>query len=95
MNYLIFLAINVLLLVWRSIWLYNWFVHPTETLQRIIKRWKIIRKVFFFFSPFLPYGLYERNPEYAIRRAITGEIIMMGLATIGCVLGIVNMVAGK
>ncbi len=89
------LIIVILLLICRAKCLNDWIVHPTETLQKNINGWRMLHKIFFFVPFLVPYGFYERNPEYAISTAIKSEIIGVILITIFCILAIISMFAGK
>ncbi len=91
----IVLIIGILLLIWRARCLNDWVVHPTETLEKNINGWRMLHKIFFFVPFLVPYGFYERNPEYAISMAIKSETIGIILITVGCILAIISVVAGK
>ncbi len=88
------LTIGILLLIWRSICLHNWLTYPQETLRQTIGQWKSLHKVFFFVPFLVPYKYYERNPERAIRSYITGEVVMIILLIIVCILAITSMIGG-
>ncbi len=91
----IWLTIYVSVLVWRCICLRNWLVHPEATLQRTIKQWRMLHRVFFFVPFLVPYRYYERNPSYAIRAYITGEVVFIILLVIVGGLTIIAMVTAK
>jgi uncharacterized membrane protein len=92
---LIFLIIDILLLVISVVELNFWRVHPEESKQRIFKRFRVLRKIFFFLPPFFAMNFYERNPERMMQRYRTGSIIAIIILVIGFVLAIISMVAGK
>ncbi len=87
--------IFIILLIWRGICLYNWLIHPEETLYQTIKQWKMLHKIFFFVPFLVPYKYYERNPESAIRSYKTSEIMMILLFAIASILAIITILAGK
>ena len=95
MDNLFFLIIDIVFFVWSLIQLNNWLVHPYENVQRITKSLKVARKIFFFLTPFTPFGFYERNPDYMIRRYKMVRLIAVVISIIGFILAIASMIAGK
>ncbi len=90
MDNLIFLIMDILLLVWSITELNNWLVHPQESIERMTKVLRTARKIFFFL-PFFPFGFYERNPEYMIRRYRVSLVLMTIIFIIGFILAIISM----
>ena len=91
---LIGFVICVVLLVWRAISLRSWLLHPETTLQRTLRWWRVLHKIFFFVPLVVPYKYYERNPEYAIRSYRNADIIAIALLVVGCIAALFSAIAG-
>ena len=94
-DYITFLIIGILLLWWSIIRLDDWLVRPQESVERLAKFRRVVRKIFPFLSPIFTifaWGFADRNPQIVLARGRTSAKLSVILCVIWLIIGIYALI---